>query len=88
MADEINARLGQEKLHQGERMRFFFDYRTGDESLYDYQGHEFESVQAAMNFAREMAETLKESTESVKGLCVEVRNAHGEKAFSVAVAGG
>ena len=58
--------------------RFFFDYMGGDQSLYDYRGHEFRSPQAAIDFAGAIVEDLKNSLDKAwLGWCIEVRNAAG-----------
>ena len=68
--------------------RYFFDYMAKDDSLLDYRGHEFRTVQGAIDFAREIAQDLNQSL-STKwiGWSVEIRNAKGEKFFSVPVDG-
>ena len=38
--------------------RFFFDYTTDDQSLYDYCGHEFASSQSAVDFAEATVQVL------------------------------
>lgn len=67
-------------------MRFFFDYATQGQSLYDYRGDEFRSPQAAVEFARVIVEDLKNSlTSDWMGWCVEVRNADGVKFSSLPI---
>jgi hypothetical protein len=67
-------------------MRFFFDYRTRDQALYDYCGDYFQHPQAAIEFAAAIAEDLKNRlTENWVGWSVEVRNAEGTKLSSIAV---
>ena len=67
-------------------MRFFFDYRTSDQSLYDYSGDYFGTPQAAIEFAGAIAENLKHSlTEDWMGWAIEVRNAEGMKFSSIPV---
>lgn len=67
-------------------MRFFFDYRTRDRSLYDYRGDYFRTPQAAIEFARSIAEDLMHSlTEDWKGWSIEVRNAEGMKFLSLPI---
>jgi hypothetical protein len=69
-------------------MRFFFDYTTKDQSLYDYQGNEFRNSQNAIEFAEAMAQFLRDSlTGEWSGWSVEVRNAEGKKFFSLPVGG-
>ncbi len=67
-------------------MRFFFDYRTRDQALYDYGGDYFQNPQAAIEFAAAMAEDLKNRlTENWIGWSVEVRNAEGMKLSSISI---
>lgn len=67
-------------------MRFFFDYRTSDQALYDYRGDYFQSPQAAIEFGRAMAEDLKNRlTEKWTGWSIEVRNAEGVKLSSISI---
>ncbi len=67
-------------------MRFFFDYTTKDQSLYDYRGDEFRSPQGAIEFAETIAQDLKHSLSSDWiGWRIEVRNAEGVKFFSLPV---
>jgi len=66
--------------------RFFFDYTTKDQSLYDYRGDEFVSTQGAIEFAQATAQVLNHSLSgSWAGWSIEVRNAEGTKFFSVPV---
>ena len=66
--------------------RFFFDYKTKDQSLFDYRGQEFHSIQAALEFAQAMAYDLTHSlTENWAGWSVEVSSAEGERYFSVPI---
>jgi hypothetical protein len=63
--------------------RFFFDFTTRGQSLYDYRGDEFLSSRAACQYAEVIAEDLKSSRDGKwAGWSVEVRNAEGQK-FSV-----
>lgn len=67
-------------------MRIFFDYRTMDQSLFDYQGEEFRSPEGAIEFAEAIAQDLKNSLSSDWiGWWIEVRNAEGVKLYSVEV---
>ncbi len=67
-------------------MRFFFDYRTRDRSLYDYGGHEFRNHHTASEFAEAIAEDLKHTlANDWVGWWIEVRNAEGVKFLSVPV---
>jgi hypothetical protein len=67
-------------------MRFFFDYTTKDQSLFDYRGDEFRTPQAAIDFAGAIAEDLKHSlNDNWMGWSIEVRDALGMKFFSVPV---
>jgi Domain of unknown function (DUF6894) len=60
--------------------RFFFDYTTEDQSLYDYCGHEFVSMQSAIDFAQETVQVLQHSLAGGwNGWSIEVRNAEGKK---------
>jgi Domain of unknown function (DUF6894) len=66
--------------------RFFFDYRTSDQALYDYGGHEFRSVQSAEDFAQMIVQDLSHSlTDDWHGWSVEVRNAEGRRLLSLPV---
>ena len=67
-------------------MRFFFDYTSKDQALYDYQGDEFRSSKSAIGFAKEIAQDWRHSlTGSWNGWSIEVRNAEGIKFFSLSV---
>jgi len=61
-------------------MRFFFDYRSADQSLYDYQGHEFSTSEAAIEFGEALADNLRQSLGNewvgwrVEVLAPDVRN--------------
>ena len=67
-------------------MRFFFDYTAKNQSLYDYRGDEFRSSVAAIDFATEIALSLKHSlTSEWIGWTVEVRSPDGEKIYSLPV---
>ena len=67
-------------------MRFFFDYTKKDESLYDYRGDEFTNPTGAIEFATEIALNLRHSlTTDWIGWSIEVRNAEGEKFYSLPV---
>jgi hypothetical protein len=66
--------------------RFFFDYRTRDRALYDYEGQEFKSVQSAEEFAQMIVQDLSYSlTDDWHGWSVEVRNAEGGRLLSLPV---
>jgi hypothetical protein len=66
--------------------RFFFDFMTNERSLYDYRGDEFVSPQSAIEFAHATAQVLKHSLSGDwAGWSVVVRNAEGEKFFSLPV---
>jgi len=67
-------------------MRFFLDYTTQGQSLYDYQGDEFLSSKDAFEFAEATAQALKNSLKGDwTGWSVEVRNAEGRKLFTLPV---
>jgi hypothetical protein len=67
-------------------MRFFFDYTSKEKSLYDYQGDEFVSSQAAIDFAEATVQVLKHSLAGVwAGWSIEVRDAEGKKFFALPV---
>jgi hypothetical protein len=67
-------------------MRFFFDYRSADRSLYDYEGHKFESLKSAIEFGEAIAENLRHSLgNNWIGWCVEVRNPKGQSFWSEAI---
>jgi hypothetical protein len=67
-------------------MRFFFDYRTRDQAIYDYGGDYFQNLQSAIEFAAAIAEDLKNSlTENWNGWSIEVRNAEGMKLSSISI---
>ena len=66
--------------------RFFFDYTTNGQSLYDYRGDEFRNPQSAIDFAEAIAQDLKHSLSGDwLGWSVEVRDAEGTKFFSLLV---
>jgi hypothetical protein len=66
--------------------RFFFDFTANEQSLYDYRGDEFVSHQSAIEFAHATAQLLKHSLSGDWiGWSIVVRNAEGEKFFSLAV---
>jgi hypothetical protein len=68
--------------------RFFFDYTTRNETLLDYGGQEFRSAQGALQFAEEIALSLKNSmSNSWTGWTVEVRNPEGKRFYSLPVEG-
>jgi hypothetical protein len=67
-------------------MRVFFDYTNHDESLYDYKGNEFPSDHAAIEFAEEMVNFLRDSlTGAWNGWSIEVRAADGKAISSLPV---
>jgi hypothetical protein len=67
--------------------RFFFDYRTSDQALYDYGGQDFRSVQSAEEFAQMIVLDLSHSlTDDWNGWSVEVRDAEGRRLLSLPVA--
>ncbi len=67
-------------------MRFFFDYTTKDQSLFDYKGDEFRSPQDAIEYAEAIAQDLKHSlTTNWTGWSIEVYSPEGRKFFSLAV---
>jgi hypothetical protein len=67
-------------------MRFFFDYTTHNQSLYDYSGDEFPSCQSAIEFALTTAQVLNHSlAREWAGWSIEVRSADGQKVFSLPV---
>jgi hypothetical protein len=73
-------------LSIGSQMRFFLDYKTKDQALYDYQGEEFMSPKDAFDFAQETARSLRNKLDADwTGWSVEVRDAHGKTHFSFAV---
>jgi hypothetical protein len=66
--------------------RFFFDYRTSDQALYDYGGQEFRSAQSAEEFAQMIVQDLSHClTDDWHGWSVEVRNAEGQRLLSLPV---
>jgi Domain of unknown function (DUF6894) len=66
--------------------RFFFDYRTSDQALYDYGGQEFRSIRSAEEFAQMIVQDLSCSlTTDWNGWSVEVRNAEGRRLLSLPV---
>jgi len=66
--------------------RFFFDYTTKDQSLYDYRGDEFVNSQSATEFAQATAQVLTHSLSGDwAGWSIEVRDAQGKKFFSLAI---
>ncbi len=66
--------------------RFFFDYATQGQSLYDYRGDEFRSPQAAIEFAGAIVEDLKNRLDhGWTGWRIEIRNAEGVKLLSLPI---
>jgi hypothetical protein len=66
--------------------RFFFDYTAKDQSLFDYCGHEFRSVQGAIEFAHAIAQNLSHSlTNKWTGWSVVVRDVKGKSFLSLPV---
>lgn len=66
--------------------RFFFDYTTKDELLYDYRGDEFVSPESAIEFAKATAQVLEGSLSGDwVGWSIEVRNAEGAKFCSLPI---
>jgi hypothetical protein len=67
-------------------MRFFFDCKAKDHSLYDYQGSEFPSVQGAIEFAETTAQMLRNSlTGEWSCWSIEVRDTVGKKILSLPI---
>jgi hypothetical protein len=67
-------------------MRFFFDYVTQGEAIYDYVGGEFLSPHHAFDFAEATREDLKNSGNGDwRDWSVEVRNAEYTRFFSLPV---
>jgi len=67
-------------------MRYFFDYTSSGQSLYDYQGEEFRSAEDAYDFADATARLLRHTLDGDwSGWSVEVRDPKGCKCFSLAV---
>ena len=67
-------------------IRFFFDYTTKDQALFDYQGEEFKSPNGALDFAEAIVLDLTHSLRSDwSGWSVEVRNVEGKKIFSLPI---
>jgi len=59
-------------------VRYFFDYVTTNQSLYDYKGSEFRNPDAARDFAEAMAQDLRDSLNNEwSGWSIDVRNAEG-----------
>ena len=67
-------------------IRFFFDYTTKDQSLFDYRGHDFRSPHGALDFAEAIVLDLKHSLQTDwSDWSVEVRNVEGKKIFSLPI---
>ena len=67
-------------------MRYFFDLTRSDNSLLDYKGDEFTSLNAARDFAATTAQLLENNLSGEwAGWAVEVRCAEGKKYFSVPI---
>jgi uncharacterized protein DUF6894 len=78
--------IGEEPYGGSKIMRFFFDYRTNNRSLFDYRGDEFQSPQGAIEYAEAIVQHLKNSLSGDwVGWSVEVRNAEGTKFHSLLV---
>ncbi|MGC1359237.1 MAG: hypothetical protein WA851_26265 [Xanthobacteraceae bacterium] len=66
--------------------RFFFDYATQGQSLYDYRGDEFRNLDAAVRHAAIIAENLQFTLNNRwTGWWIEVRNAQGAKLSTMPV---
>ncbi len=66
--------------------RYFFDYTTKDQSLYDYQGNEFLNPQSAVEFAEATAQVLRQSlTGEWSNWSIEVRDAQGNRFLALPV---
>lgn len=67
-------------------MRFFFDYTTEGQSIYDHHGEEFVNLCDAGSFAEATVQVLRNSLDGLwKGWKIEVRSAEGQKYFSFSV---
>lgn len=67
-------------------MRYFFDLTRPEHSLLDYKGDEFNSLNAARDFATTTAQLLENNLSGEwSGWTVEVRCAEGRKYFSVPI---
>jgi hypothetical protein len=67
-------------------MRYFFDYRAKDQSLFDYRGDEFHNPQGAIEFAQAIVQDLKHSlSNDWSGWSIEVRSADGAKFCTLTV---
>ena len=67
-------------------MRFFFDYRTEDDSILDYRGDEFRSAEGAIEFARDIVQDLTNSlSREWAGWSIEVSDATGSKFCSLRI---
>jgi hypothetical protein len=66
--------------------RFFFDYTTKGQQLFDYRGDEFRNEQCAIEFAEAIAQDLFHCLAGDwHGWTIEVRDPNGIKLFSVPV---
>jgi len=67
--------------------RYFFDFKSRNQSFLDYKGEEFRAIENACQYAEEIALDLKHSLNAEwVGWSVEVFNATGQKLFSLPVA--
>jgi alpha/beta superfamily hydrolase len=67
-------------------MRFFFDYVTQSQVIYDYAGAEFANAEHALDFAEATRQDLKNSANGEWiGWSVKVRDAECKTFFSLAV---
>jgi hypothetical protein len=64
--------------------RYFFDVGNQSRSMYDYQGRDFETPDAAYQLAEMMALDLEVKGDWV-GWAVAVRSPDGKKVFSIPV---
>jgi hypothetical protein len=67
--------------------RYYFDFSTRGQLLYDYRGDEFRTHQAACQYAQAIALHLKHSLDDEwASWFVEVRDPAGRKLLSIPVA--
>jgi hypothetical protein len=67
-------------------MRFFFDFVTQSQVIYDYAGAEFSNPEHALDFAEATRQDLKNSANGEwRGWSVKVRDAECKTFFSLPV---
>ena len=67
-------------------IRFFFDYKSQDQTILDYRGEEFGGLQSAIDFAEAIGQDMQQSLyANWEGWRVEVRGADGGTLYSLTI---